>query len=575
MTKEWMFRVDPQHKEPTLSFTADNTNLKNWSRVNVPCGFGQCVSGDQRFTGIGWFRKEFKIPEAWSGKRLRLTFDAVNNTATFFLNGHILGESKDPYLPIIFDLRSEVRFGQKNVLAVRVDSKPQGNVPYCGGWYHEGGILRGVRLEEIGDVRFDDLAVVAPAPKADTGEARLYLAISNTCQSRLDSVVRIIISDSHGKTVGTAVTCAQFDPGELTEIAIPVSVPRAVAWSPENPVLYKASALLEIGETIVSENRTRFGFRTVEAKDCRVLLNGVPIHAVGFNRHEDTPETGMARNTAVARQDLQRMKRMGANFLRGSHYPIDTGILDLCDEMGIMVMAEMPVHLTGSNIAEAAHYLACRIRKDRNHPSIIYWSVSNEAQEQDKAVVVENDELIKLARKLDPSRLAVHVSERSRWANPKLQPLFAEDDVICLNGYPSELARIWGKNIHYEFSKAADYWRKVLYEMHERYPDKPIFITEFGYPTDSALRPTVDGAAGAQMQRRAIEAEFAAFEAPYVCGSLIWCWADHPWPKGTYCSDTSPYGIFHRNRRSKGANVEDAIEKMFKERMKSRTAHHE
>ena len=127
------------------------------------------------------------------------------------------------------------------------------------------------------------------------------------------------------------------------------------------------------------------------------------------------------------------------------------------------------------------------------------------------------------------------------------------------------------KNTHYDSSEATKYWKKVLHEMHQRYPDKPILVTEFGYPTTRALRPSIDGAAGAQMQRRAIEAEFAAFEAPYICGALIWVWADHRWPKKTFRNETSPYGIFKRDRRSKGANVEAAIEKMFKERLRSRS----
>ena len=572
LTGEWLVRVDPDKgKDQASGFTADKLDLKDWASASVPCGFGQCVAGVEKFSGVGWFRKEFDVPAAWRGKRLRLTFDGVNNTATFFFNGKRLEGIHDPYLPVSFDLQSEVRFGQKNVLVVRVSSQPRGNIPYRGGWYHDGGILRDVRMQAIGDIHVDDVAVVAPAPKAKAGEVRLKLAISNQRPVPADSVVRVVVTDSEGRAVGTIEKPAQLVSGEQTEISLRVAVPGAAAWSPETPVLYTANVIVEDKNTKVSEVSTRFGFRTVEVRDSRVLLNGDPIYMVGFNRHEDTPETGMAKNMEVARQDLERMKRMGANFLRGSHYPNDSGTLDLCDELGILFMVEMPVHLTGSNTDEAANYVQRMIRHNRNHPSIILWSVGNEQNEQSRAVANQNSALIRVVKTLDPTRLAVHVSERGRWANAENHPLFADDDVICLNGYPSELGRMWKKDPDYDFSKSADYWKTELAKLHERYPGKPIFITEFGYPTAHGLVPSIDGQLGPQLQKQAIEAEFTAFDAPFVCGALIWCWADHAWPKRAYRNETSPYGIFHRDRKSKNADVEGAIEKMFKERLRERT----
>lgn len=142
--------------------------------------------------------------------------------------------------------------------------------------------------------------------------------------------------------------------------------------------------------------------------------------------------------------------------------------------------------------------------------------------------------------------------------------------MICLNGYPTELARLWRRNKDYDFSESTAYWKRELEKLHARYPDKPILITEFGYPTMRTMKPEFDGYQGPAMQRRAIEAEFAAFDASYICGATIWVWADHPWPKGAYLNETSPYGIFRRDRSSKGAGVEQAIEKMFRQRLQTR-----
>lgn len=578
LTGEWLFRVDPKDQAQTSRFIADDPDLKDWACVMVPCGFGQCVPGVKKFSGVGWFRKEFNVPEAWRGKRLRLTFDAVNNSATFFFNGKRLEGSHLPYLPVSFDLQSEVRFGQKNVLVVKVSSRAKGNIPYHNGWYNEGGILRDVRLQAIGDIHVEDVVVVAPAPEADSGKAHLTLEVSNRSSTRKASVVRAVISDSNGRTVGTAVKRMPLDSDKVTKISLPISVPDAVAWSPATPVLYTASVDIEIEGTTCSQVSTGFGFRTVEVRDSQVLLNGDPIYMAGFNRHEDTSWTGMARNTKIVREDLQRMKRMGVNFMRCSHYPNDAGVLDLCDEMGILVMIEMPIHLNGKNTDEGAGYLKKMIRHYKNHPCIIFWSVSNEQNERDRRVVNQHNALIKLTRKLDPTRLAVHVSGGlSRWVNPKNHPLFAEDDVICVNGYPSRTAGLY-KDRNYDFSKSANYWKTALAKLHQQYPGKPILVTEFGHPTaHSRFTPNFPGigALGPQIQKQVLEADFRAFDAPYICGALIWCWADHPWPAKIYQSEDSPFGVLHRDRRGKGANVLDAIENMFKERLKSRTLLHE
>ena len=128
---------------------------------------------------------------------------------------------------------------------------------------------------------------------------------------------------------------------------------------------------------------------------------------------------------------------------------------------------------------------------------------------------------------------------------------------------------MWKKDRNYDFSESTKYWKTELAKLHQRYPDKPIFITEFGYPTTHGMVPSIDGKLGPQIQKQVVEAEFRAFDAPYICGSLIWCWADHAWPKKAYKSEDSPYGVLHRDRLGKGANVLDAIENMFKERLKS------
>jgi hypothetical protein len=559
LTNQWLFCADPQDQGDKAGFMTEEQDVRDWREVTVPCGFGQCVPGTEKYRGAGWYRKEFTAPESWKGRRVCLVFEAVNNTGTVWLNNQPVGQSEYAFLPFRLDVTAALRCGQTNVLVVRADNRPTpSGIPYEAGWYHDGGILRGVRVETTGMIHLDDVVVMATPGKGAT----VKMVVTNGLSQAARANVQVRIAEAaSGKTIASTAGSVELGAKESSGLSLLVAVPDAIAWSPDNPFLYVARTTVTVDDRLVDASSVRFGFRTIATKGTQLLLNGKPLHLLGFNRHEDSVATGQARNVEVARADLQRMKGMGANFLR-MHYPLDSGTLDLCDELGMLVMTEMPGG--ACNEGHARRFLERMVARDRNHPSVILWSVSNEVDEQNRGVVEWNERQVQWVRSLDPTRLVMHVSERGRWANPANHPLFTYDDVICLNGYPSEFARIWGKKPDYDFQESRRYWEKALEEIHRRYPDKPILVTEFGYPTGRAMQETVDGDAGPQMQGRAIEAEFGAFHGPYVCGAAIWCWADHPWPKGKYAVETSPYGIFTRDRQGKGAGVEEIVARLYK-----------
>jgi hypothetical protein len=559
LTGKWLFCADPQNQGVKQAFMAESQDVRNWQEVTVPCGFGQCVRGVDKYTGAGWYRKEFHVPGHWKGRRIWLKFGAVNNNVTVWLNNQQAGQWNFAFLPFRVDATPFLRYGLTNVLDVRADNHlPNSGIPYRGGWYHDGGILRGVEIETTDSVSVEDVAVVATPGQG----AKIEVLVTNTLPRNALANVQVQLAEaSGGKIIASADVNVELGAIKSSDVLLTAATPDTVAWSPDRPFLYVARVTVMVEGRVLDTASVRFGFRTIETKETQLLLNGKPLRILGFNRHEDTATMGLARNLETARDDLLRMKRMGGNFIR-IHYPIDSATLDLCDELGMLVMSEMPV---SSGSEHAGTYLAKMIERNRNHPSVIFWSVSNESNEQDRRVVERNDRNVQLARSLDPTRMAVHVSERGRWVNPANHPLFTHDSVICLNGYPSEWGRIWKKNPDYDFQKSRQYWEQALEEIHRRYPDKPILVTEFGYPTGRAMQETVDGATGSQMQARAIEAEFGAFQAPYVCGASIWCWADHPWPKGSYRAEMSPYGIFTRDRQSKGGGVEELVTRLFRE----------
>jgi GNAT superfamily N-acetyltransferase len=200
------------------------------------------------------------------------------------------------------------------------------------------------------------------------------------------------------------------------------------------------------------------------------------------------------------------------------------------------------------------------IRRDANHPSAIFWSVSNENQEDRPEVAEGNRALVQLAKELDPKRLAVHVSDH--WQK---HPNFAHDDVICVNGYPSLHRHAYDGEYDYDLFESTRFWREGLQALHEQYPGKPILVSEFGY---AALEDVHGSAFGEEMQAEAIEIEFAGMDAPYVCGATVWCWADHPWPAATFqfCRylAISPYGVVTRERRKLKAYW--TVRRLFREK---------
>ena len=275
-----------------------------------------------------------------------------------------------------------------------------------------------------------------------------------------------------------------------------------------------------------------------------MLLNGREIYLVGFNRHEDSSRADLCADLQTVRQDLQDMKAMGCNFVRLCHYPHDPAELDLCDELGLLAKCEVPLWqwkgeaegqgLSRQRVLAAKRQLESMVRRDRNHPSIIIWSVSNEAHDQRPEVTAGNYELERHVRGLDPSRLATHVADH--WFD---DVRCDADDLICVNGYPALYHE--PRCEPWDAATQAQWWAAHLERVHRKYPDKPILVAEFGM---MAMRGLSRHPHGEDAQAMALRSQFAGMQAPYVCGACVWCYADHAWEGGR----TSLFGVVSRDR---------------------------
>ncbi|MEI8243852.1 MAG: GNAT family N-acetyltransferase, partial [bacterium] len=553
----WRCCPDPHGDGEALGFWRADRDFPLWREVAVPSCFEAGCAGIDYYEGVVWYRRTFAVPDAWHGQRLVLRFEAVNYRAKVWLNGECLGEHQDGFLPFEFEVGGKICRDRPNLLAVAVDNAHhEGDVPGMHvGWRGYGGIIREVSLYSTPLVYVERVRIHAK-PDAQGGTLAVQARIRNAGVTAAGTGLEVAIQDADG----TRCLQLQAAPGTLAagasdEVTLTGALAGARAWSPSSPVLYQAVLRLSAGGEVTDEVAATFGFRHIEATPEGLLLNGERIFLAGFNRHEDSPQTAMATDLVTTRQDLERMKEAGANFVRLCHYPHHPAELDLCDRLGLLVLSEIPLYFWNNSeegrrtqaarVTTASRQLEQMIERDFNHASVIFWSVSNETPEGEPGVAEGNQALIRLARTLDPSRLCVHVM--NRWEDGHAQ--FVEDDVVCINSYPAMDFEARGHQPgSFGLARAAARQRERIAGLHGKYPSKPILIAEFGY---SSFAGTFGHAFGEDEHARSIETEFATFDAPYVCGATIWCWADHPWPGGRFFNGlaTAPFGVVSRDRR--------------------------
>ncbi len=564
LTGLWRFQPDAFGDGERMGYPRPDCDTRFWREVSVPIAFDDCLPELRGYEGAGWFRCDFELPEACASQRLSLRFEGVNYNAQVWVNGQPAGSHAGGFLRFELPVERLLRPGL-NTLVVRADNtRRHGEVPGKErGWRPYGGVLREVALDCRPLIRLDQPVIVAEG----TGVFEARVTVVNDTDETREAGVALAILDASGTSVfSSAARPATVAARRAETITITGITPHITPWSPDCPTLYTVAFGLA-HDAGFDEIKLRAGFRTIERVGHQLVLNGEPIRLRGFNRHEDSPRAGMTPDLQQAERDLRHMKQMGANFVRLCHYPHHPAELDLCDEIGLLVMGEIPLYWwkgdatnevradevrdgnqpASVTLDAARRQLSELIARDRHHPSIIFWSVSNETHEERPEVAAGNAALIELARQLDRSRLVAHVSDH--WTTT---PAFDADDVVCVNGYPSWSRRGWKANPAYDFAASAQWWSEHLGRLHDLYPDKPILITEFGYP---ALHSVAENGLGEDAQDNAIRQESQAFDKPYVCGMTVWCYADHPWPEEPFLNymTTSPFGVVTRDRRPKRA----------------------
>jgi len=348
-------------------------------------------TGGLPISGTGWYRKSFLLPETAQGRTFTIVFDGAMSNSTVWLNGEELGGRPYGYSSFFFNLTPHLHFGsQTNVLAVRLAPEPDSSR-----WYPGAGIYRNVWLDITAAVRVAEWGTYVTTPEVSDEKATVSVKteVQNQSEQEAQLEVRQTVLDSSGKPVNKAST-ATFAVSVDATRTIPASlaVPNPQRWDMDHPYLYTLLTEVLQGGRVIDKYSTTFGIRTIAFdRDKGFLLNGKPRKLHGVCLHHDLGALGTAVNRRATERELQILKAAGVNAIRTSHNPPSPELLELCDRMGLVVMDEafdmwrIPKVPNGYS----KHYdewserdLRDFARRDRNHPSIILWSIGNEIPEQ-------------------------------------------------------------------------------------------------------------------------------------------------------------------------------------------------
>jgi beta-galactosidase len=320
-------------------------------------------------TSIGWYRRVFEVPARDLGRLLTIEFEGVFRDSIVALNGMFLGRHASGYTPFRCDVTDFVNYGGENVLVVRVDAT------LGEGWFYEGaGVCRHVRLTKTPPVH---VAHDGTFTTSEAGTESAVVTVATEVANESGSEQRGRDVDLEGRVVGTAATePSPVRAGATSTFMQEIVVKASTSWSLERPYLYKAISTVEVAGKVADEYETTFGIRAFHFDpDKGFMLDGKPVKIKGTCNHQDFAGLGVALPDRINYFRIEKLKELGSNAYRTSHNPPMPALLDACDRLGMLVMDE--TRMTSSN-PEGLKELATLIPRDRNHPSVIIWSIGNE-----------------------------------------------------------------------------------------------------------------------------------------------------------------------------------------------------
>ncbi|HRR27017.1 MAG TPA: glycoside hydrolase family 2 TIM barrel-domain containing protein [Acidobacteriota bacterium] len=500
-------------------------------------------AGKLPWQGVGCYRKLFEISQADQGKRFHLFFDGVMAFPTVYLNGHEVGRWDYGYTPFWLDLTPYLQPGGKNVLVVQVDTRKHGTR-----WYPGAGIYRKPTFVITDPVHIEPWGLWVRTEDVSASGAVVTVEISAANDGPRTELVEIdaSLTDPGGKEVGRETQRLQLGAGENSRASLRFRMVQPHRWDVEDPALYRLRVQLRTEGGYNDAAETTFGVRSIRlSPNDGFFLNGKRLQLKGVNLHHDHGPLGAAFYVRAMERQLEIMREMGVNAIRTSHNPPAAELLDLCDRMGFVVWNELfdKWDATADRLPEVAledfaqKHVRNFVLRDRNHPSVVVWSIGNEIPPGGEGVTTGRVRfLADLVRQYDPSRpvgMACHIPSMAR------QDYFAPLDFTGWN-----------------------YARRYA-EFREHYPERPIIYSEsasalstrdfFDFPlprrkTDYATseRQVSSYDLNAAPWADIPDAEFALMERDrFVAGEFVWTGFDYLGEPTPFSADarSSYFGI--------------------------------
>ena len=522
---DWLLQLNDVDEDEAVAPGFDDSQ---WRHVDVPNDYVQEGTYDPhnvRNHGYlpfkpAWYRKHFTIPASDQGRILRLDFDGVFRDSKVWLNGQYLGEHPSGYTPFSYDISQIAKPGAENVIVVFVDPSQ-----FEGWWNEGGGIYRHVRLTVLPPVHVAQYGtyVTSTVPNGDQGaddEANLTIqtSVNNQQGQAADCQILSEILAPDGTVVASATTNATVQANGQSQAEQKTVIDKPQLWSIESPNLYQLRTTVSQNGAPVDVTTTTFGVRTIRYDaDKGFFLNGRHVEIQGTCNHQDFAGVGIAVPDSLQPWRVEQLKKAGCNAWRTAHNPPSDALLDACDRLGMMVMdenrhlgdAETPKSPSGTTCTNFSE-IDTMILRDRNHPSIIMWSLCNEEKLQGKP---------EGAKLFSTMMQEVHRLDTTR-------PITCAMSGGWLTNGIADVEEIVGVN----------YNTQVYDKVHQRYPQKAIFGSEDTNEKTTRGEYADDRATGMRSGYNLSDKLWLdVVNRPFMCGSFTWTGFD-------YKGEPNPYG---------------------------------
>lgn len=570
----WRFRVDPDRRGRAENWADQSLPDEGTHLIAVPGSWNEQLAeqGLMNYVGQAWYETQLDLPvHVLRDRRLVLYVAAADHRAEVWLNGRAVGSHEGGFLPFEVDLTDVWREGKPNRLTICVDSSlsmttlPQdvdpGTPPYDDPAYERRHLFPPTRFDFFPYGGLTRAVSLCALPKHGIEGIRIDARLDGTVHVRVrcgavGRRIEVEATDGDGNAVGSSQTTV-----DSSESSLEMQLSSVRAWCPADPHLYELRVRI-VGPDGVEEDgyNETFGVREIRVDGGKLLLNGEPLYLVGYGKHEDYPVMGRGQFRPAYLRDFELMRWSGANSFRTSHYPYDEDVIRLADRLGFLVIDETPAVSLGFHsdrfndlkplLVSHKQALTDLIARDANHPSVIAWSVVNEANlwsephYDTEASRQYFRELYDHVRALDDSRPVISIIIP---AHSPDDPALSACDLIGINRYYGW----YTEPVDLDF--AAERLAEEMDVLFERY-SKPILVSEFGADAVPGAHSSYAQFFTEEFQMAMIEAYCrVADERPFCAGTHVWNFADFRTPQHFRRVVFNLKGVFSRTREPKRA----------------------